>query len=61
MSQRRPIHDKLFRAVVVMGAALGAAACEHGSTPPPDTRVADVGPPSDGGLVDAPVDVILIL
>jgi hypothetical protein len=62
MSQRRPIHDRLFRAVVVMGAALGAAACyEHGSSPPtpPDARV------TDGGkiiIVDAaPLDVIAIL
>ena len=60
MSQRRPLHEKLFRAVVVMGAALGASACyEHGSTPPPpDGRLADAGK----NLVDAPpIDVILIL
>jgi hypothetical protein len=60
MSQRRPIHDRLFRAVVVMGAALGASACyEHGSTPPtpPDAKVADaVKAPND-----VPVDVILII
>ena len=61
MSQRRPIHDRLFRAVVVMGAALGASACyEHGSTPPtpPDAKVAD----ASKSLVDAPpADVILII
>ena len=63
MSQRRPTHDKLFRAVVVMGAAIGAAACvEHGKTPPPsDAKVADAGSLSDGRLTDAPVDVIIIL
>ncbi len=63
MSQRRPIHDRWFRAVVVMGAAIGAAACvEHGSTPPapPDARVADASP-NDGAPGDVPVDVILIL
>jgi hypothetical protein len=61
MSQRRPIHDRLFRAVVVMGAALGAGACyEHGSTPPnppPDARVADAAKAPN----DVPVDVILII
>lgn len=61
MSQRRPLHEKLFRAVVVMGAALGASACyEHGSTSPtpPDGRLADAGK----NLVDSPpIDVILIL
>ena len=63
MSQRCPTHDKLFRAVVVMGAAIGAAACvEHGKTPPPsDARVADASTVRDGGLVDTPVDVIAIL
>ncbi len=64
MSERRSIHDKLFRAVVVMGAALGAAACyEHGKSPPNDGRVADTSkPPGDGGLTDStPVDVIAIL
>ena len=60
MSQRRPIHDRLFRAVVVMGAALGTSACyEHGSTPPtpPDAKVADASKAPN----DVPVDVILIL
>lgn len=64
MSERRSIHDKLFRAVVVMGAALGAAACyEHGKSPPNDGRIADTSkpPPGDGGLIDTPVDVIAIL
>jgi hypothetical protein len=63
MSQRRPIHDRLFRAVVVMGAALGTSACyEHGSSPPapPDARVADASP-NDGVSSDVPVDVILII
>ena len=61
MSERRSLHDRLFRAVVVMGAALGASACyEHGGTPPtpPDAKVADAGK----SLVDAPpMDVIAIL
>lgn len=56
------MHDRWFRAVVVMGAAIGAAACvEHGSKPPPpDARVADASP-NDGAPGDVPVDVILIL
>ncbi len=62
MSERRSIHEKLFRAVVVMGAALGASACyEHGKSPPPDARVADATTVGDGKVGDAPVDVILIL
>ncbi len=62
MAQRRPMHDRLFRAVVVMGAAIGTSACyEHGSTPPNplDARVSDAGKTSP---VDAPtLDVIAIL
>jgi hypothetical protein len=60
MSERRSLHDRLFRAVVVMGAALGTSACyERGQSPPspPDARVADA---PKGGL-DAPADVILII
>jgi len=62
MSERRPIHDKLFRAVVVMGAALGAAACfEHGKSPPQPLD-AKLGPVDIGSHPDgAPVDVIVIL
>ena len=66
MAQRRPIHDRLFRAVVVMGAAFGVSACvEHGSTgpTPPDAKVADATTVVDASKVpsDVPVDVILIL
>lgn len=57
---------KLFRAIVIAGAGLGAAGCpEHGKSPNPDGR------PPDGQIVlvdaakppppDAPTDVILIL
>lgn len=65
MSERRTLHDKLFRVVVVMGAALGTAACyEHGKSPPgpPDAKVAtNDGGPRDGGIDAVPVDVIVIL
>lgn len=64
MAKRRSVHEKLFRAVVVMGAALGAPACtEHGKSPRSDARVSDAsGPPKqDAGVGDAAVDVILIL
>ncbi|MDX2091519.1 MAG: hypothetical protein SFX73_26905 [Kofleriaceae bacterium] len=68
MSQRRSLHERLFRAIVMMGASLGASACgDDGGNPPPpdaggstDARVADAstdGPP----LQDAPVDGVLIL
>lgn len=55
MAERRPIYEKLFRAVVVMGAALGAAACyEHGKSPPgSDARPVDAPKsPVDAGTVD---------
>jgi hypothetical protein len=63
VSKRRTVHDRLFRAVVVMGAAMGTSACtEHGKSPPADARVADAKPaPVDAAPGDVPVDTILIL
>ena len=52
---------KLFRAIVVAGASIGAAGCpEHGKSPNPDAKLAvDAPKPLP---VDAPMaDVILIL
>jgi hypothetical protein len=60
MPPRRTVHEKLFRAVVVMGAALGAAGCpEHGRSPPVDAHVVADAPKFPP--VDAAVDTILIL
>jgi hypothetical protein len=60
---RKPgsIYDKLFQAIVVVGAAAGASACGD-EVPRPDagTQVADA--PEDAAMTDAqPVDAILIL
>ena len=58
--------DKLFRAIVVMGAAITAPACGDSRcakcVPPPDA-VATSDAPTDAapGPTDAPVDVVLIL
>lgn len=51
---------KLFRAIVIVGASVGATGCpEHGKSPNPDARLAVDAPKV---LVDAaPVDVIAIL
>ncbi len=57
-------NDKLFRAIVVMGAAITAPACGddkcHNCQPAPDAKVAAVDAGVDGPT-DAPVDVVLIL
>ena len=58
---------KLFRAIVIAGASIGAAGCpEHGKGGGPDARLAvdapKPGPPDAPRLVDAEMaDVILIL
>ena len=65
---KRSVHAKLFRAVVVMGAAVTTGCGD--SKPPVDAAkvadasadgrtVADAG--TDGQVGDAPVDVVLIL
>jgi hypothetical protein len=64
-------HEKLFRAIVVMGAAMTAPACDDDRcfkcVPPPsdavptDTVATTDAPPKDAGPSDAPVDVVLIL
>ena len=63
-------HEKLFRAIVVMGAAMTAPACGtdrcHKCVPPQEdaTVATNDAPPTDGGVdgpSDAPVDVVLIL
>lgn len=64
-------NDKLFRAIVVMGAAITAQACEDPKcircVPDPDAAVATTdAKPADAGTdtpapSDAPVDVVLIL
>ncbi|MFN0249411.1 MAG: hypothetical protein ACKV2T_21170 [Kofleriaceae bacterium] len=62
-------HAKLFRAIVILGAALTTPACEGGKCPTNDCLPNDGGRPSpdavvtrDGGPVDADTsDVILIL
>ena len=68
MGDRRSVHAKLFRAVVVMGAALTTSCGD--SKPPVDAKVADArtvdGHPladagADAQVGDAPVDVVLIL
>jgi hypothetical protein len=69
MSQRRSVHDRLFRAIVVMGASLGASACgDDGGTPPPpdasagaDAQIADASTTDAPPVQDAPVDGVLIL
>lgn len=68
MADRRPVHAKLFRAVVVMGAALTSGCGDN--KPPVDARLADASTAdghaladagADGQVGDAPVDVVLIL
>ncbi len=52
---------KLFRAIVIAGASIGAAGCpEHGKSPNPDAKTivdASKPPPPDAAMAD----VILIL
>ena len=51
---------KLFRAIVIAGATIGATGCpEHGKSPNPDARMIDAPkpPPPDAAMAD----VILIL
>ncbi|MBA3539054.1 MAG: hypothetical protein H0T79_05455 [Deltaproteobacteria bacterium] len=70
MSNRRSIHDRLFRAIVVMGASLGTTACED-ARPTPDARpvLADASvtdAATDAPLTDAltdatEVDAVIIL
>jgi hypothetical protein len=68
MSTRPSIHARLFRAVVIMGAAVTTTAC--GDSKPPldaavtDGRVADAGRDAsvgDGQPSDAEADAVLIL
>jgi hypothetical protein len=68
-------HDKLFRAIVVMGAAMTAPACDDhrcakcipiGDAVATDTVATTDARPTDAGVdthgpSDAPVDVVLIL
>ncbi len=62
-------HAKLFRAIVILGAALTTPACEDGKCPTTTCLPVDGGPSMvdvvvvhDGGPVDADTsDVILIL
>jgi hypothetical protein len=58
---------KLFRAIVVMGAAVTAPACGE-DVPKPDAQTdavaaqdAPADGPKDAGVADVPVDVVLIL
>ena len=68
MGDRRSVHAKLFRAVVVMGAALTTPACGD-NKPPVDAKIADASldghqvadAGADAQVGDAPVDVVLIL
>ncbi len=56
--------EKLFRAIVVMGAAITAPACDDARCAkcvPPADAVATSDAPTDAGPTDAPVDVVLIL
>jgi hypothetical protein len=56
--------DKLFRAIVVMGAAITAPACVDSKCArcvPPADAVATTDAPTDAGPTDTPVDMVLIL
>jgi len=76
MWQYRPVerNAKLFRAIVILGAALTAPACEGGKCPTTTCQPTDGGGPQivdarplDGGFIDASpndatmVDVIVII
>jgi hypothetical protein len=59
-------HNKLFRAIVVLGAAMTAGPGCGGEDcckpQPPDSSVAHAdGSVGDAGVADTPVDVVLIL
>ena len=65
---KRSVHAKLFRAVVVMGAAV-TSGCGDNAPPADAAKVADASGDArphadagtDGQVGDAPVDVVLIL